>query len=296
MVMTATMANNRTLETPGHGSTPGTVVSLDKRTDGECENVGARACQSIFNFITELSRRRVGRTATLYTVTFWLVCQVIDVVAPAMSLPDWMLKLIIVLGLALFPIVVVLSWLIDITPHGLVADVNPAPVAEPDRSSAGRLLFDGSLLAAALFIGAQFVAGLLSSTDVDLPGPDYQIAVESVSVLGTTDSDRLSELMVMSLQHALSRNPDVSVVDARDAFLTNKTRRLSSVIVIEPDSIQVTSRLVDNSDGFIIWSNAFEWRPGAHEFESSEIAQKIADSLPLDHGAANVRESTGGGP
>jgi hypothetical protein len=73
---------------------------------------------------------------------------------------------------------------------------------------------------------------------------------------------------------------------------SGSTQDSRNVIVIERDSIQVTSRLVDNSDGFIIWSNAFEWRPEARDFDPSGLAQKIADSLPLEHGAIIVREST----
>ena len=72
----------------------------------------------IANFVVELRRRQVCRTITMYTVALWLACQVVDVLSPHLALPEWTLKLVIVLGLIGFPIAIVLSWLFDITRDG----------------------------------------------------------------------------------------------------------------------------------------------------------------------------------
>ena len=130
--------------------------------EAESRTVAAsRSINSFLLFICELRRRRVCRAAAFYVVTFWLVCQVLDVVAPALDLPEWTLKLVIVLGLILFPVALVLSWLIDITPQGLVADVGgSAPVESTRVDTRVSRIIDCALLAASAVIALQLSAGL----------------------------------------------------------------------------------------------------------------------------------------
>ena len=57
------------------------------------------------NFFAELKRRHVYRAAVVYTMTSWLFIQVTTQVFPFFTIPAWIVRLIITLLIAGFPIV-----------------------------------------------------------------------------------------------------------------------------------------------------------------------------------------------
>ncbi|MGB5544451.1 MAG: hypothetical protein WBO15_13730, partial [Gammaproteobacteria bacterium] len=67
----------------------------------------------------ELRRRKVVRVALAYAVGAWVLMQVGDTLFGLLELPGWAGRaLVIALALG-FPLVLVLSWVFDITPEGL---------------------------------------------------------------------------------------------------------------------------------------------------------------------------------
>jgi len=98
------------------------------------------------SFWRELGKRRVIRVAIAYLILSWLILQVVDVILPALRLPDWSITLVLVLLVIGFPVALVLSWLFDIGPEGIsrtssssskVADLSIAVLPFPDLSAEG---------------------------------------------------------------------------------------------------------------------------------------------------------------
>ena len=95
---------------------------------------------------TELRRRRVVRVAVAYVIGAWVLMQVGDTLVGLLELPSWIGKALVV-ALALgFPLVLVLSWMFDITPAGLqktgpADEAAPGPFryADPKPIDAGKL-------------------------------------------------------------------------------------------------------------------------------------------------------------
>ena len=67
----------------------------------------------------ELKRRNVIRMAVLYIVAAWLLLQVADVGMSVLDLPVWTGKLIFLLLALGFPLVLIFSWLYELTPEGI---------------------------------------------------------------------------------------------------------------------------------------------------------------------------------
>ncbi|MDH3546633.1 MAG: hypothetical protein OEN22_06015, partial [Gammaproteobacteria bacterium] len=103
----------------------------------------------------------------MYAVAMWLVCQIVEIVGPELGLPEWTLKFVIMLGLVGFPIALILSWLIDITPDGLVMEGADGPThAATEETRPRRALdrvIDCGLVLAALIISVQLAIGVLST-------------------------------------------------------------------------------------------------------------------------------------
>lgn len=65
-------------------------------------------------FLCELRRRKVYRVAAGYAVVGWLIIQIAATTFPALQLPEWTLRFVIIAVLAGFPITLVLAWAFDL--------------------------------------------------------------------------------------------------------------------------------------------------------------------------------------
>lgn len=70
-------------------------------------------------FFAELKRRKVYRVAIGYAVVAWLLIQIVTQVFPFLDVPNWAIRLVIILFALGFPIAIVLAWAFDITPQGV---------------------------------------------------------------------------------------------------------------------------------------------------------------------------------
>jgi len=71
-------------------------------------------------FFAELKRRNVYRAAVLYGMGAWLLAQITTQIFPFFNVPNSAVRFVIVALVIGFPIAMVLSWLFELTPEGLV--------------------------------------------------------------------------------------------------------------------------------------------------------------------------------
>jgi len=83
------------------------------------------------NFFAELKRRKVYRVAIAYAVVAWVLIQIATQVFPFFEIPNWAVRLVIILLVLGFPVALILSWAFDITPEGIKRTENLTPGAGP---------------------------------------------------------------------------------------------------------------------------------------------------------------------
>ena len=71
------------------------------------------------NIFTELKRRNVYKVAVAYAVVGWLLIQVATQVFPFLEIPNWMIRLVILLTALGFPVALVIAWAFELTPEGI---------------------------------------------------------------------------------------------------------------------------------------------------------------------------------
>jgi TolB-like protein len=71
------------------------------------------------NFFAELKRRNVYKVAIAYAVVAWLLMQIATQVFPFLEIPNWAIRLVIMLIVTGFPIALVIAWAFELTPEGL---------------------------------------------------------------------------------------------------------------------------------------------------------------------------------
>lgn len=71
------------------------------------------------HLIMDLQRRGVFKVIAMYAASAFIVLQLVDIITPALSLPRWIVTVVIILLAVGFPVVAILSWIFDITPQGI---------------------------------------------------------------------------------------------------------------------------------------------------------------------------------
>lgn len=73
----------------------------------------------LFNFWSELKRRKVVKASLVYIAVAYAILQASDIIFPRLGLPDWTVTFVLILLIIVFILVIVLTWVYDITPEGI---------------------------------------------------------------------------------------------------------------------------------------------------------------------------------
>jgi TolB-like protein/Tfp pilus assembly protein PilF len=99
-------------------------------------------------FFEEVKRRKVYRVAVAYVIAAGGIIQLGSAAFPAWELPNWALRLVIVLLLVGFPIALILAWAFDVTPQGIRATPDVAVPRTHRRRNVIMLVATGVILSA----------------------------------------------------------------------------------------------------------------------------------------------------
>src|SRR6266478_6519348 len=113
------------------------------------------------NFFAELKRRNVYKVAVAYAIVGWLSIQIATQIFPFLEIPNWIVRLVIVLIAIGFPIALVIAWAFEATPEGIkrteVADAMPAVTGQRKHAWI-YIVVVGAAISVALFFLGRFTA------------------------------------------------------------------------------------------------------------------------------------------
>ncbi|HEU5246042.1 MAG TPA: tetratricopeptide repeat protein [Candidatus Udaeobacter sp.] len=235
-------------------------------------------------FFEELQRRKVYRVAAAYIIAAGFIIQVGSAVFPAWELPNWTLRLVVVLLLIGFPISLILAWAYDITPQGIRA--TPAPRTHR-RSNLVMLI--------AIGIFASVVAGFFLFPRAFRRNVEKSIAVLPFQSLSDekenayfadgmqndilTNLSKIGDLKVISRMSVMAYRGD-AVRNAREigkalgvaTLLEGSVRRIGN-------RVRVNVQLINANNDEHIWAEDYD-RDLTDVFAiQTDLAQKIASAL-----------------
>src|SRR2546421_8053556 len=107
------------------------------------------------NLFAELKRRNVYKVAVAYAVAGWALSQGIAQVFPVFDVPNWAIRLIVLLIILGLPIALVLAWMFELTPHGIkrteTADAMPTTSRQNKRAWIYVLVIGGLIFISLFF-------------------------------------------------------------------------------------------------------------------------------------------------
>jgi TolB-like protein/Tfp pilus assembly protein PilF len=147
------------------------------------------------NLFAELKRRNVYKVAVAYAVVSWLLIQIATQVFPFFEIPNWAVRLVVLLLVLGFPVALILSWAFEITPEGIKRESEVAP-GESITHHTGRKIV-GITVVLAVIAAGMFIFQLLrpkshsqleggasaTSASLGLAGGRPSIPEKSIAVL-----------------------------------------------------------------------------------------------------------------
>src|SRR5438132_2914755 len=131
-------------------------------------------------FFTELKRRRVYSVAVAYVVVAWLLIQVATQVFPFFNIPNWVVRLVVLLTIVGFPVSLVCAWAFEITPEGikLEGDIDRRITRKTGRKLTALIVFIATVAA-----GLMIFRFLHSQQGVEAAKQrPFALAIESKSI------------------------------------------------------------------------------------------------------------------
>ncbi len=244
-------------------------------------------------FFAELKRRNVYKVAIAYAVIAWLLMQIATQVFPFLEIPNWAIRLVIMLLALGLPIALIIAWAFELTPEGLkrteAADTEPA---KPSRNKAWIYIV---IMAAALSVGLFFVgrytapkvsgsSGSLEKSIAVLPfenlsrDPDNAYFAEGIKEEVLARLSKVADLKVISIRSTLQPKssptdlPQVAQKLGVATFLEGSVQRSA-------DEVRVTVQLVRADSDAHLWADTFDRKLTDIFAVESEIAKAVTDTL-----------------
>jgi TolB-like protein len=272
------------------------------------------------SLLAELKRRHVYRVAVAYGVVAWLLIQVATQVFPFFEVPNWAVRLVVMLLALGFPAALILAWAFELTPEGIKRTKDLAPNERASAFRAGRK-FIGIVLAMAILAGGlMFYRSLRHATFVSRSRPMVMATLpkKSIAVLpllnesGDPADEYFSDGLSEELIAALGMVKELKVVGRSSSFQFKDKKRDSKAIAEklgvstllegtvrkQGDKVRIVAELVNAGDGTELWTATFERELKDIFAVQTEIASAVARSLQLtllgeaDEIAKNARTSS----
>ncbi len=90
------------------------------------------------SLLSKLKKGRVVQLLIAYLVVLWLVIQGLVDFVPIVGLPDWTLRAVLIAGVAVIPVIILISWMFDLTPPRFVHNQIEPEIVNPELDWARR--------------------------------------------------------------------------------------------------------------------------------------------------------------
>ena len=252
----------------------------------------------IDNFFAELKRRNVYKVAIAYVVAGWALAQGIAQVFPVFDIPNWIIRLIVLLIILGLPIALVLAWTFELTPQGIkrteTADAMPETARQKKHTWIYVVVIAGLFSIGLFFLGRysaknatprQSEAPTVSQKSIAvLPfdnlsrDPDNAYFCEGVQDEILTRLAKVADLKVISrtsTQHFKS-TPDNLPQIAKQLGVAHI---LEGSVQKSNDQVRVNVQLINALTDAHLWADTFDRKLTDIFAVESEIAKAIAETL-----------------
>ncbi|HEX6613108.1 MAG TPA: tetratricopeptide repeat protein, partial [Rhodanobacteraceae bacterium] len=267
-------------------------------------------------FLEELKRRHVWRVAVAYAIAAWLLVQIATQVFPFFNIPNWVVRVVVVLLAVGFPVTVGFAWVFELTPEGIR---RTAPSDSPETRSAlahrdiGRKL--NALITVVLVVAVALMGWRMLVLQHDVPPETQATAAKPAGAVAKPFNPTADTLVVLpfanlsgdqsqryfsdgiteELTNALGQTTGLKVIawdtashyrdSTQPATAIGKALNVANVltgkILRQGNAVRVIVELVDARSGYQVWANHYD-DSLANVFQvQDQISAAIAGALKV---------------
>jgi TolB-like protein len=246
------------------------------------------------NIFAELKRRNVYKVAVAYIVAGWALAQGIAQVFPVFDIPNWIVRLIVVLIIIGFPFAFIFAWAYEITPEGVKrtaeADAMPRSARPTNRTWIYIVVVGATISVGLFFLGRYTARNGITSLD-----EKKSIAVLPFASLSDDKNDAyFADGVQDQILTNLAKVSDLTVIShtsvrqyktGAERNMREIGRQLGVAYIMEGsvqrarDRIRINAKLIDARSDAQMWAETYD-RTAADLFAvQSELAQSIVTQL-----------------
>jgi TolB-like protein/Tfp pilus assembly protein PilF len=251
------------------------------------------------SFFSELKRRNVYKVAVAYIVAGWALSQGIAQVFPVFDIPNWAIRMIVLLIIVGLPIALVLAWMFEITPQGIkltaTADAMPQSGRQNKRAWIYVAIIGGVVSIGLFFLGRY--------TAINAPPRQSEattaLAAKSIAVLPfeSLSEDKNNAYFAEGVQDEiltrLAKLADLKVISRTSTQHFNSApenlpqiaEQLGVANVLEgsvqkvADQVRVNVQLINALTDAHLWAETYDRKLTDIFAVESDIAKAIAENL-----------------
>ena len=246
-------------------------------------------------FFAELKRRNVYKVAVAYAVVGWLLVQVATQVFPFFEIPNWAIRLVVLLIVIGFPIALMLAWAFELTPQGLKRTEDVDLAARKPRKHIWIIVV---IIAGAMSLGLFFLGRM--SAPSKQSGAN-EVSSKSIAVLpfvnmsSDKEQDYFSDGLSEELLNQLAQIPQLRVIARTSSFsfkgkevdVATIAKALNVANVLEgsvrksANTLRITAQLVRASDSSHLWSQTYDREMSDVLNVQDEISRDVVAALKV---------------
>jgi TolB-like protein/Flp pilus assembly protein TadD len=246
------------------------------------------------NFFGELKRRNVYKVAIAYGVVAWLLMQVASQIFPFFEIPNWAVRLVVLLLIIGFPVAMILAWAFELTPEG-IKRAEDVDLSKSLTRKTGRKLDFFIIAVLLLVIGILFFQRFHPNVSPTVSSSvDKSIAVLPFDNLSEEKANAyFADGMQDEILTKLASVGDLKVISRKSTAKYKSTpedlktvaRELGVATVLEGsvqragDRVRVNVQLLDTHTDTHLWAKSYDRDLKDVFAVESEVAQEIADTL-----------------
>ena len=250
------------------------------------------------NFFAELKRRNVYKVAVAYAIAGWALSQGIAQVFPVFDVPNWAIRLLVVLIIIGLPIALVLAWMFEITPEGIKRTNAADAVGQHSRGHTWIYI----VVVAAVFSIGLFFLGRYSAGNKESgrpPATTGSLPEKSIAVLPFDNLSRdpdnayFCEGVQDEILTRLAKVADLKVISRTSTQHFKSTpdnlpqiaKQLGVAHILEgsvqkaADQVRVNVQLINALTDAHLWADTYDRKLTDIFAVESEIAKTIAETL-----------------
>jgi TolB-like protein/cytochrome c-type biogenesis protein CcmH/NrfG len=243
--------------------------------------------------LAELKRRNVYKVAIAYAVVAWLLIQVATQVFPFFEIPNWVVRLVVLVIIVGFPIALIIAWAFELTPEGLKRTEFADKL--PKRPSENRVWLYVVVLAGALSVSLFFLgrytapiqrgaAGAAEKSIAILPFENLSEEKGNAYFAEGVQDEILTRLAKIADLKVISRTSTQRFKSSPDN-LREVAKQLGVANILEgsvqkaADQVRVNVQLVNALTDAHLWAETYDRKLTDIFGVESEIAKAIAEAL-----------------